>query len=154
MTCSSYQFYWFATKCKGVCSILKQNLKPVVDIYLKNVMQIKLKIKICSINNSITTYLCNHGVSFVNFAGLVTVAPNKLKAADIFIDVGGHEHIKPRFHVKRVGSLNPKNQILLLRAFASMNHPPMPQCYQLNLQCVITLSISYSSVCILILYIT
>ncbi|KHN38562.1 Putative sodium-coupled neutral amino acid transporter 7 [Glycine soja] len=71
---------------------------------------------------------------------LVNVAPNKLKAADIFIDIGGHEHIKPWFHVNRVGSLNPKNQILLLRAFASMNHPPMRQCYQLYLQCIITCS--------------
>ncbi|RDX61064.1 Amino acid transporter AVT6C, partial [Mucuna pruriens] len=65
---------------------------------------------------------------------LVNMAPNKLKAADKFVDIGGHEHIKPWFHVKRVGSLNPKYQILLLQAFPSMNHPTMPQCYQINLQ--------------------
>lgn len=42
-----------------VVFLSKINLKPLVDIYLKNVTQIKLKIKICLIYNSITitTYI-------------------------------------------------------------------------------------------------
>lgn len=85
------------------------------------------------------TYLCNDGVSFVNFAGIFDVAPNKLKTADSFVDIGGHEHIKPWLHVKRVRSLNPKYQILLLRASSFVNHPPMPQRFQINLQYLISI---------------
>lgn len=61
-------------------------------------------IEICT-NNAKIWHLSNHGVAIVNFAGIVNVAPNKLKAAaDISIDINiaRHEHIKPRCHVQRV----------------------------------------------------